>query len=352
MNEILNIENLVRSNIKKLEPYHSAREDFGKGLLLDANENSQGSPLKNTDALHRYPDPVQTKLRRNIADFRDVKSANLFVGNGSDEAIDLLYRIFCDPGHDSVITTPPTYGMYGVSADIHDTKMQKVPLNKNFQPRVDEILTKADSSTKLLFLCSPNNPTGNLMNPTKVDQLIKQFPGIVVIDEAYIDFSEQESYASKIVDYANLVILQTMSKSFGLAGIRLGIAFASEPIIRYMMKVKAPYNINKLTAQVAVNAFDEIDTINQHIATIKEEQIFLRNQLADLPAVRHIYESEANFLLVKMDRAKSIYNRLAKQDIIVRYRGHEPGCDNCLRITVGTREENQQLIQSLKSLAL
>ena len=347
---MFNLEKMVRPNIRKLKPYHSAREDFEHGLLLDANENSQGAPTDSLDGLNRYPSPKQEELRKKIATYRSVEPANIFVGNGSDEAIDLLYRIFCAPGTDRVLTTPPTYGMYRVSADIHDITVDEVLLDENFQPQVDDILEKANEQTKLLFLCSPNNPTGNLLDKEKVDQLIEEFPGIIVIDEAYIDFSETESYASKVNEFNNLVVLQTMSKSFGLAGIRLGMAFASQTIISYMMKVKAPYNINALTSQAACEAFEYTEIIDRHITTIKQERKQLRDALKQLPQVRHIYKSEANFLLVKIDKAKELYSRLAEQNIIVRYRGDEPGCNNCLRITVGTKAENAKLNKALKAI--
>lgn len=349
---MFNLEKFVRPNIQSLTPYHSARADYEQGLLLDANENSQGAPAKTLNGLHRYPSPKQQKLREKIASFRSVEPENVFVGNGSDEAIDLLYRIFCRPGNDRVLITPPTYGMYSVSANIHDVGVDKVLLNNNFQPQVDEILTQSGDHTKLLFLCSPNNPTGNLLNREKIERLIDEFPGIVVIDEAYIDFSKQESYASKVRNYPNLVVLQTMSKSFGLAGIRLGTAFASAEIIDYFMKVKAPYNINALTAKAALDAFDHLDIIKENIQQIKKERNRLHNMLGEFTFVRHIYSSEANFLLVKMDRAKEIYQQLAGQNIIVRYRGNEPGCDGCLRITVGTSDENNTLLNALKNVSV
>ncbi len=347
---MFDLEKLVRPNISKLKPYHSARADFEEGLLLDANENSLGAPTEKLQGMNRYPAPLQPQLRQIIAGFRGVKTENIFVGNGSDEAIDLLYRIFCRPGNDNVLTTPPTYGMYRVSADIHNIGVKEILLDENFQPQVDKILSTADEYSKILFLCSPNNPTGNVFDHSKVNRLIEEFPGIVVVDEAYIDFSEHESYAAKVAEYPNLVVMQTMSKSFGLAGIRLGMAFAHKNIIDYLMKVKAPYNINTLTSQAAIEAFDHLDTITERIEAIKAERLRLRHELATLPAVQHIYESEANFLLVKIDGAKSIYQELADQDIIVRYRGNEPGCDQCLRITVGTEAENDQLLNALKQL--
>lgn len=345
------LDKLVRPNIKALEPYHSARADFSEGLLLDANENSLGAPFTDNDDLHRYPDPSQEKLRDLIAQWRGVRIENVFVGVGSDEGIDLLYRIFCQPGRDRVLTTPPTYGMYEVSANIHDITVDEVLLEENtFQPRVDAILEAVKPDTKIIFLCSPNNPTGNTFDENRITRLLEEFSGLVVLDEAYIDFSEQSSWAQKVAQYPNLVVLQTMSKSFGLAGIRLGITFANEDIIDYMMKVKAPYNVNKLTARHAIKAFEKLDTIKFNIDAIKKERKQLRDKLNKLNAVKKVYPSDANFLLVKIENADEIYQKLANKNIIVRYRGNEPLCDRCLRITVGTPDENEQLISALKSV--
>ncbi|NGP89464.1 histidinol-phosphate transaminase [Fodinibius halophilus] len=352
MNSSFNIESFVRPNIQQLTPYHSAREDFEEGLLLDANENSLGAPFTDESDLHRYPDPSQKKLRQLIAEWRGVRKENTFVGVGSDEGIDLLFRIFCRPGKDRVLTVPPTYGMYTVSANIHDIAIDEVLLDEEtFQPRVEAILDTVTPETKILFLCSPNNPTGNTFEADKIEQLVKKFPGIVVVDEAYIDFSDQESWASHVATYPNLVVLQTMSKSLGLAGIRLGISYAQEEIINYMMKVKAPYNINKPTAELAIEGLENWRTVEFHIEAIKKERKQLRNKLEELNHVEHIYPSDANFLLVKIDNARTIYQQLAKRDIIVRYRGNEPHCDSCLRITVGTPDENERLITALKEIA-
>ncbi|GAA5523066.1 histidinol-phosphate transaminase [Aliifodinibius salicampi] len=351
MSNPFDLEKIVRPNIKHLKPYHSARQDFSDGLLLDANENSLGAPYQEAEGLHRYPDPSQSRLRDFIADWRGVRKENVFTGVGSDEGIDLLYRIFCRPGQDRVLTTPPTYGMYTVSADIHNIAVDSVLLTaETFQLNVDEILNTIRDETKLLFLCSPNNPTGNTFKRSSIEQLIKAFPGIVVIDEAYIDFSEEPSWASEVVNYPNLVVLQTLSKSFGLAGIRLGISYASEDIINYMMKVKAPYNINQLTSNYAVQAFENLNTVRFNIDAIKKERSRLRGELERVPTIRKIYPSEANFLLVKIDDALTIYNKLTQQNVIVRYRGNEPHCDSCLRITVGTPDENKRLISALKQL--
>lgn len=345
------LDELIRPNIRALEPYHSAREDFSEGLLLDANENSLGSPFPDDDELHRYPDPAQKKLRDLIAQWRGVRQENVFVGVGSDEGIDLLYRIFCTPGENRVLTIPPTYGMYGVSAAIHNIAVDTVLLEKErFQLRVDEILNAVTPDTKMLLLCSPNNPTGNTFSADRITRLVESFQGIVVIDEAYIDFSNEKSWAQEVAKYPNLVVLQTMSKSFGLAGIRLGITFANEEIIRYLMKVKAPYNVNKLTAQHAIEAFKKLDTIQFNIDAIKKERKQLRKKLNKLDAVQQIYHSDANFLLVKIDNAKKRYQQLSERGIIVRYRGDEPLCEDCLRITVGTPDENERLISALKEL--
>lgn len=352
MTNSFELDKFVRPNIKKLKPYHSARQDFAQGLLLDANENSLGAPFEDDQDLHRYPDPSQSKLRNLIAEWRGVRPENVFTGVGSDEGIDLLYRIFCRPGKDRILTVPPTYGMYSVSANIHDIAIDEVLLEEEtFQPRTDAILDAVTPQTKILLLCSPNNPTGNTFDPERVTKLIEEFPGIVVLDEAYIDFSEQPSWATKIADYPNLVVLQTMSKSFGLAGIRLGITYAQEDIINYMMKVKAPYNINKLTSQIAIKGLQNWDTVAFNIDAIRKERKKLRQELTELKIVQKVYPSEANFLLTKVADAQTVYNQLTKQNIIVRYRGNEPHCDSCLRITVGTTDENERLISALKKLA-
>lgn len=350
MKPTLNIENLVRPNIRKLKPYRSARDDYDRGLLLDANENSLGAPWAKAGGLNRYPSPYQRELREKLADFRGVEPEHVFVGVGSDECIDLLYRIFCEPRKDEVLITPPTYGMYKVSAGIHDIGITEVLLDENFQPHVDAILGPANEKTKMLFLCSPNNPTGNILADEKVQELIERFRGIVVVDEAYIDFSDTESWAKQVDTYPNLVVLQTFSKSFGLAGIRIGAAYASRTIIDFMMKVKAPYNVNKLTSQYALKAFDHLETVRFNIEKLKEERGRLRSELEQLPAIQTIYPSDANFLMVKIENAIDIYKKLADKGVIVRYRGSEPLCDDCLRITVGTPDENKRLLETLKKV--
>lgn len=350
MPKSINIESLVRENIRKLKPYQSARDDFDSGLLLDANENSLGAPVRNSLQLHRYPSPLQNELRKKIADWRSVDFENVFLGVGSDEPIDLLMRIFCNPGRDSVITTPPTYGMYKVSASINDVQVKEVLLDEKFQLRTEEVLAAADETVKLLFLCSPNNPTSNDLKRTDMLKLIAAFPGIVIVDEAYIDFSRQESMAALVQQYPNLVVLQTFSKSFGLAGIRLGIAIANPEIIHYMLKVKAPYNINKLTADVALQAFDSMDLMKFNLNKIREERQYVAEQLSHAEDVEKVYPSDSNFLLFKIKNAEEVYRKLAEKGIIVRYRGNEPLCENCLRVTIGMPDENIRFLKTLKEV--
>ena len=344
------IQSLIRENIRNLTPYRSARDDFNSGVLLDANENSFGSTVRNSLDLHRYPDPTQDKLREVIAEYRGVDVENLFLGVGSDEPIDLLMRIFCEPGSDSIITTPPTYGMYKVSANINNVGVKEVQLTEKFQLQTDAIKDAADETTKLLFLCSPNNPTANDMKRTDLLKLCTTFPGIVVVDEAYIDFSKQESMAAMVQQYPNLVVLQTFSKAFGLAGIRLGVAISNPEIISYMMRVKAPYNINKLTADTALKAFGNRELLKFNIKRIREEREYVAEQLGHSDAVEKVYPSNANFLLFKIKHAKEVYQNLAKLGVIVRYRGNEPLCEDCLRVTIGMPDENVTFLKALKDV--
>ncbi|HKL14272.1 MAG TPA: histidinol-phosphate transaminase [Balneolaceae bacterium] len=344
------IQSLIRENIRNLTPYRSARDDFNSGVLLDANENSFGSTVRNSLDLHRYPDPTQDKLREVIAEYRGVDVENLFLGVGSDEPIDLLMRIFCEPGSDSIITTPPTYGMYKVSANINNVGVKEVQLTEKFQLQTDAIKEAADETTKLLFLCSPNNPTANDMKRTDLLKLCTTFPGIVVVDEAYIDFSKQESMAAMVQQYPNLVVIQTFSKAFGLAGIRLGVAISNPEIISYMMRVKAPYNINKLTADTALKAFGNRELLKFNIKKIREEREYVAEQLGHSDAVEKVYPSNANFLLFKIKHAKEVYQNLAKLGVIVRYRGNEPLCEDCLRVTIGMPDENVTFLKALKDV--
>ena len=346
----MNIKSLLRDNIRNLVPYRSARDDFNEGLLLDANENSLGAPVRNQLDLHRYPSPTQDALRKKIASWRRVDFENIFLGVGSDEPIDLIIRMFCEPGHDAILTTPPTYGMYKVAANINNVKIKEVLLTQNFHLQVDELLKAVDSHTKVLFLCSPNNPTANNLKKTDILKLITGFQGIVVLDEAYIDFSAQESMAELVQQYSNLVVLQTFSKSFGLAGIRLGIAISNPEIIEVMLKVKAPYNINKLTADLALKAFDQMQVMKINIEKIVEERDYIAEQLSYAEDVEKVYPSDANFLLFKIKNAYEIYQKLAEKGVIIRYRGNEPHCEDCLRVTIGMPDENIRFLKTLKEI--
>ena len=346
----MNIKSLLRENIRNLVPYRSARDDFNEGLLLDANENSLGAPIRNQLDLHRYPSPTQDALRKKIAAWRRIDFENIFLGVGSDEPIDLIIRMFCEPGQDSILTTPPTYGMYKVAANINNVKVKEVLLTPNFHLQVDEILKTANAHSKILFLCSPNNPTANGLKKTDILKLITQFPGIVVLDEAYIDFSGQESMAKLVQQYQNLIVLQTFSKSFGLAGIRLGVAISNPEIIEVMLKVKAPYNINKLTADLALKAFDQMQVMKINLEKIIEERDYVAEQLSYAEDVEEVYPSDSNFLLFKIKNALKIYQKLAQKGVIVRYRGNEPHCEDCLRVTIGMPDENIRFLKTLKEV--
>ncbi len=342
-----NLNSLVRENIKKMTPYSSARHEFSgsASIFLDANENSFGSPLP--DNFNRYPDPLQLPVKEKLSKIKGVPVQNIFLGNGSDEAIDLFYRIFCAPGRDNAMIFPPTYGMYEVCAEMNDVNVKKVNLTKDFQLNIDAIETAIDPFTKLIFICSPNNPTGNSINRADVEIILNNFEGIVIIDEAYINYSKQKSFIPELTEYPNLIVMQTLSKAWGLAGLRLGMAFASRPIIELMNKVKYPYNINSATQLLALEALDNIEWVNEHIATTVTEREKLKNELLSLAATEVVYPSDANFLLVKIKAARRIYEELCDKGIIVRDRSKVVLCDDSLRITIGTPEENKQLIKEL-----
>jgi len=346
------LRDLIRPNIRSLKPYRSARDSYEEGVLLDANENSYGSPYAEAAELnlHRYPSPAQKELRNRIADFRGVEVNNVFTGVGSDEAIDLLMRIFCEPGTDRIIITPPTYGMYEVAANTNNVDVQKIELTSDFHLRPEAILKVADFNSKLLFLCSPNNPTGNHLRHIDLIRLMEKFPGIVVVDEAYIDFSDRKSLAPMVRRYPNLVVLQTLSKAFGLAGIRLGMAFGDPELISFMHRVKAPYNVNALTSRYAVKAFDHLDKIREHVEAIREERNRMVQALQLIDEVEHIAPSDANFVLFKIARAREVYSSLAREGVIVRFRGDEPHCENGLRLTIGTPDENDLFLSALKTI--
>ena len=344
------LDNLVRDNIKKMTAYSSARHEFtgNASVFLDANENSFGSPLP--DNFNRYPDPLQSQVKEKLSRIKGVPPQNIFIGNGSDEAIDLLYRIFCHPGRDNVMIFPPTYGMYEVCAEMNDVKVKKVNLTREYQLDMDAIENAIDPFTKLIFICSPNNPTGNSIHRTDIETILNNFDGIVAIDEAYINYAKQKTLIAELTEYPNLVVMQTLSKAWGLAGLRLGMAFASQPIIDLMNKVKYPYNINTATQLLALEALDHIEWVNEHIATTVVEREKLKNELSKLRNTERVYSSDANFLLVRVKGARSIYGQLCDKGIIVRDRSKVILCEDCLRITVGTPEENKQLIEELNNL--
>lgn len=340
---------LIRDNIKSLKPYSSARHEFtGKAsVFLDANENPFGSPL--ADKFNRYPDPYQWQLKFQLARIKGVPAENIFIGNGSDEVIDLAYRIFCTPAKDNVIVCPPTYGMYEVSGDINDVAIKKVNLVQGFQLDVDGILAAVDDNTKLIFICSPNNPTGNNMRREDVEVVLNNFSGIVIIDEAYINFSKQKTFIQELTEYPNLIVMQTLSKAWGLAALRLGLCYASMDIIDLFNKVKPPYNINDASQQLGVEALQNTDLVNEWINNVVQQKEWLIKEMGNFTFVETIYHSDANFFLMKVNDATELYNYLSGHEIVVRNRSKESGCDNCLRITIGTPEENEQLINLLKS---
>ncbi len=344
---MFNIDKLVRDNIKKLTPYSSARDEFSgqAKVFLDANENSLGSPLKKW--YNRYPDPHQQKVKESISRVKAIAPSNIFLGNGSDECIDLLYRCFCNPGKDNVIICPPTYGMYEVSAHINDVELRMAPLLDDFQLNLAHIETLVDENTKLIWICSPNNPTANSMHRHDVETVLNNFNGLVVIDEAYINFSRQKSFIAELSDYANLVVLQTFSKAWGLAGLRLGMAFASEEILEILNRVKPPYNINQVTQDLALQALEEVGQVNDMIKEIVQMRVALKEVFEKLPFVQKVYPSDANFLLVKVDNARPLYAYLLDRGIVVRDRSNVLLCNECLRITIGTEEENTELVEAL-----
>jgi len=343
------LNKLVRENIKTLKPYSSARSEFSgvAKVFLDANENSFGSPL--TKWYNRYPDPLQWELKNKISIVKNIAPENILLGNGSDECIDLLIRAFCDPQKNNLIICPPTYGMYEVYAHINDIIVNEVPLLTNFQLNLEGLENVIDTNTKMIFFCSPNNPTGNSMDREDIEMVLNNFDGIVVIDEAYINYSRQRSFIADLKDYPNLVIMQTFSKAWGLAALRLGMNFASTEIIDILNKIKPPYNINQATQELALKALDHVDEVNTMIKETVKERDVLGKELAQIPFVQNIYPSDANFVLAKMTEANAVYNFLKERGIVVRNRSNVILCEDCLRITVGTPDENQQLIQVMMS---
>lgn len=342
----MNLEQLVRKNVWNMKPYSSARDEF-KGeasVFLDANEN----PLN--DKYNRYPDPLQWVLKEKITGVKGIAPEHIFLGNGSDEPIDLVISIFCEPRIDNIVAIDPTYGMYQVCADVNDIEYRKVLLDDNFDLDADKLLEKADRNTKLIFLCSPNNPTGNLLNRKEIEKILSSFSGIVIVDEAYIDFASEMTWLNEFDKYPNLIILQTFSKAWGLAAVRLGMAFASPEIIKLFNKVKYPYNVNILTQNFVSGELDKLELRKEWISTLLKGRDYLKNELPKLSFVEKIYPTDSNFLLVKVDDANRLYKQLADKGVIVRNRNSVSLCAGCLRITVGTDEENKILIETLQSL--
>lgn len=343
-----NLNNITRENVKGLSPYSSARDEYVSDgstmVFLDANEN----PFEN--GVNRYPDPQQRSLKTILAAQKGIKEGNILLGNGSDEVLDLLFRAFCEPKQDNIITLPPTYGMYKVLSGINLVENREVLLTTAFQPNVVEIIKAIDEHTKLLFICSPNNPTGNSFSTAIIEELLNSFNGLVVIDEAYIDFSSEESWTSKLADYPNLIVTQTLSKAYGMAGIRLGLCLASAEIIAVINKIKPPYNVNQLTQDKAIERVSDQKAVQTEVASILEEREKLIETLKTISFVSTIYPTDANFILAKVDDATLRYNQLLKEGVVVRNRTTQPLCENTLRFTVGNSEENKKLAEALKRI--
>ena len=340
-----NINTIIRASIKLVKPYSSARDEFQGNAeamtFLDANEN----PFEN--GVNRYPDPQQRQLKSILSKIKNVPTKNMLLGNGSDEVLDLIFRAFCEPNQDNIITLPPTYGMYSVLANINAIAIKEVRLSSDFQPQVEDIIKAQDANSKLLFICSPNNPTANSFDTDKIEELVSRFKGIVVIDEAYIDFSNAASWVSRLAEFPNLIVTQTLSKAYGMAGIRLGICYASTEIISVLNRIKPPYNVNQLTQQRAIERLSIKDLASNEIKTILKERRLLISELNAVSFVSKIYPSDANFILVKVDNATKRYNQLIEKGVVIRNRTNQPGCENCLRLTIGSPTENEKLIKEL-----
>ena len=342
------LKNIIRPTIKALKPYSSARDEFQGStdnmVFLDANEN----PFEN--GVNRYPDPHQGKLKAILSEIKGISTKNILLGNGSDEVLDLIYRAFCEPNQDNVVILPPTYGMYEVLANLNAIGIKKVDLDTEFQPKVEVVLNSADANSKLLFICSPNNPSGNSFTSEAIEKMVSNFKGIVVIDEAYIDFSTEKSWLTRLNEFPNLIVTQTLSKAYAMAGIRLGICYASEEIITVLNTIKPPYNINELTQKKAIELLSIKDLASNQIADILKERETMITELQSVSYISKIYPSDANFVLVKVDDANKRYNQLIEKGIVIRNRTTQPGCENTLRLTIGTSEENKIVIDTLKSI--
>jgi len=343
------LNNLLRENIKTLVPYSSARDEFtgDASIYLDANENSLGSPLKKW--YNRYPDPLQRQLKEKIGGIKGIDPDGIFLGNGSDECIDILIRAFCEPGVDNMLICPPTYGMYEVSAAINNVAVKKVPLTDSFQLDLPAIENAVDDHTKMIFLCSPNNPTGNAIHREDVEAVLNNYFGIVVIDEAYINFSRFRSFSQELKDYPQLVIMQTLSKAWGLAALRVGMSFASREIIGVMNRIKPPYNINQASQELAMTALDHVESVNEMIRELVAERKLMEEVLPSVPVIKKLFPSEANFILAEVSNASAVYHYLLEAGIVVRLRKNILIFGDCLRITVGTPEENSRVVEALKN---
>ncbi len=344
-NKKFNISKIIRPNIAKMKGYSSARDEFVQStfemIFLDANEN----PFQN--GVNRYPDPKQRSVKELLLELKGIPTNQILLGNGSDEVLDLIFRAFCEPKEDNVVLLPPTYGMYGVLAALNDIETKEVLLSDTFELRVKETLEVVNDNSKIIFLCSPNNPSGNSFDADKIQKIAEEFNGLVVIDEAYIDFSSQQSWLEKLSRYPNLIITQTLSKAYGMAGIRLGVCYASKEIIEVLNRIKPPYNVNELTQQRVKERLLKMETVQSEIELILAERAELEVALKEVSFIEKIYPSDANFILVKVDNATKRYNQLIEKGIVIRNRTTQPLCENTLRLTVGTREENEKLIKAL-----
>lgn len=344
----IDIQKLVRKNILELKPFSSARGEYNgeAALLLDANENAFGSPLSKN--YHRYPDPQQKELKETLSKIKNLLPSNICIGNGSDELVDHIIRIFCNPGKDNMIICPPTFTMYEVCGNIQDIEVRRINLTETFQLNTTAVLNAVDENTKVIFICSPNNPTGNNIAREDIEKILSDFSGIVVVDEAYINYSSQKSFIANLSQNNNLMVIQTLSKAWGLAGLRIGVAYADPELIRLMNKIKAPYNVSSVSQQLAVEALSNISEMNKWIKQIAEQRKSLPVDLKGFSFVEEVYPSEANFLLIKVTNAITLYNYLLTKKIVVRNQSNQPLCENCLRITIGTPTENDELLDALK----
>lgn len=348
MKRIFDINTIIRENIKRIKPYSSARDEFtgAAKIFIDANENPLGSVGGSQN--NRYPDPYQRQLKEAISNIKGIAPEHIFIGNGSDEAIDLLFKTFCRPGIDTAIQISPSYGMYKVSADVNEVIIHEVSLDSNYQPVTETLVNHGFENVKMLFLCSPNNPTGNLLDRKTLYKILDTFNGMVIIDEAYIDFSQEKSWIAELENYPNLVVLQTLSKAWGLANLRVGMLFASVELIQILNKIKLPYNISGVAQELALQALSKTDEKAQMVHEILTQRTFLLHELQSVPCVLHIYPTDANFILVKTTDADKIYTYLTENQIVVRNRNKIHLCESSLRITIGTKEENIALLEALR----